>query len=207
MRNLNPNTIDERGNRYSRLLVIKASKRDAGGQIAWLCLCDCGRKTIVLGQNLRKGRTRSCGCLSAETTKERSMTHGFKSNGKSHYLYNTWSGIIQRCYNEKNSSFRNYGARGIVMLEKWRNNFEDFANWVQKNLGARPKNHTLDRIDNERGYFPGNLRWANRSIQNSNRRPRRSITEKENRLLELLQKYNVCNDKMFLKLIKGNTDV
>jgi hypothetical protein len=86
-----------------------------------------------------------------------------------HPLFPTWSGMMARCYNEKHPGFRNYGGRGITVCDAWHDP-RVFAAWVEQNLGSRPDGSTMDRIDNDRGYEPGNMRWATRSMQGRNRR-------------------------------------
>lgn len=108
-----------------------------------------------------KGKARqSCGCLRSSTT------HGLSKT----YLYNLWMGINQRCYNKNAKSYPRYGGRGIKVLEEWRNNPESFFAWILDNLGERLSGYSLDRIDNDGDYAPGNLRWANDSTQMTNRR-------------------------------------
>lgn len=184
---------NEIGNRYGRLVVLSLLSKRRNGHAAWLCQCDCGKTCEVFGQNLRRDFTKSCGCLSIEKIKDRSTTHGFKKDRKTPPLYNVWAGIKQRCYNSNNESFHNYGGRGILIAKEWENDFASFARWIESNLGSRPPRTTLDRIDNDEGYVPGNLRWANSSEQNSNRRPMRSLTKMEEECLVLLKKYDFCN--------------
>ena len=93
-----------------------------------------------------------------------------KGSTKKHYLYKTWDMIRQRCYNPNYPHYKNYGARGIVMFDGWKDSFVAFSKYVDENLGHRPDGYTLDRIDNDRGYEPGNLRWASHSEQMHNRR-------------------------------------
>lgn len=89
---------------------------------------------------------------------------------KKHYLYKTWDMVRQRCYNPNYSSYKNYGARGITMYDGWKDSFVSFSSYIDKELGRRPDGYTLDRIDNDKGYEPGNLRWASHSEQMHNRR-------------------------------------
>ena len=89
-----------------------------------------------------------------------------------HPLYKTWGMIHQRCYNPKHTSYSNYGGRGIKMCDEWKNSFVTFSNYVEKELGPRPDGYTLDRIDVDGDYAPGNIRWASHSVQMHNRRPR-----------------------------------
>lgn len=88
-----------------------------------------------------------------------------------HPLYKTWGMIHQRCYNPKHTSYDNYGGRGIKMCDEWKDSFVAFSNYVEKELGPRPDGYTLDRIDVDGNYAPGNIRWADHSTQMHNRRP------------------------------------
>jgi len=140
----------------------------------WLCRCDCGTEKRVLKYSLTRGDTRSCGCLREELRKVRPTTHG-KSRTP---LYNLWTGIIQRCTNPNVAAYPDYGGRGIKVCDRWRTSFESF----QTDLPDRPEDPpgwssvrpywTLDRIDNDGPYVPGNVRWASPSDQTRNRRPK-----------------------------------
>ncbi|WP_199570603.1 hypothetical protein [Streptomyces murinus] len=124
------------------------------------CRCDCGNDHSLLFKEW--GRTQSCGCLRNERSAERLTRHGHKSSP----LYASWAQMIQRCTNPDHKQWANYGGRGITVCERWL----DFPNFLA-DMGERPAGLTLDRIDNNRSYEPGNCRWADVSTQNSNRRP------------------------------------
>lgn len=88
-----------------------------------------------------------------------------------HKLYRCWANIKQRCYNPNSPWFHRYGGRGIFMEEEWRNNSRKFISYVERTLGERPPKHSLDRVDNNKGYVRGNLRWSTQPVQLSNREP------------------------------------
>ena len=88
-----------------------------------------------------------------------------------HPLYKTWGMIHQRCYNPNHTSYDNYGGRGIKMCDEWKDSFVTFSNYIEKELGPRPDGYTLDRINPDGDYAPGNIRWADHSTQMHNRRP------------------------------------
>jgi len=131
----------------------------------WLCKCECGNEKIVRGNKLRNGNTQSCGCKRREVIKERNLTHNLTNDP----LYSTWLGIKTRCFNTNHNKYFRYGGRNITMYSEWVNDFVSFRTYIKETLGDRPPGLTLDRIDNDSHYQPGNLRWADYVTQNNNR--------------------------------------
>lgn len=164
-----PTKIDEVGNRYGRLVVVEQAANSKHGHRCWNCQCDCGNKIVTLGISLRAGKTRSCGCWAREL----SYKHGLCD----HPLYNTWVDIRRRCLNSKHKHYKSYGGRGIKLYEQWVGDVESFIMWIEENLGPRPLDHSLDRIDNDGNYEPGNLRWATQKTQVANQRYRLYFSE------------------------------
>ena len=162
------------GQRFGRLTVIGRAENTRRGTTRWRCLCDCGTERIVQFGNLRTGHTRSCGCQSSRgTIGEHSAKHGHCSGGKRSPEYRGLEFMLQRCLNPRDKSFPNYGGRGIKVCDRWRygedgkTGFECFLT----DMGPRPSpDLSIDRIEVNDDYRPGNCRWATASLQAQNRR-------------------------------------
>lgn len=148
--------------KFARLTVIKYWGRTDKGRFMWECQCDCGTIKIIEGRDLLTGHTQSCGCFMREVNSKLRETHNMKHASE----YTIWRGIKDRCFRIKNKHYKDYGGRGISMYEGWRHDFLAFYNYV----GPRPKGKSIDRIDNNMGYFPGNVRWATAKQQMNNTR-------------------------------------
>lgn len=156
------------GHRFGKLLVQQMVGKSANGLVRWACVCDCGGTKVVNGASLRRGTTRSCGCLVVDVQRSRLTRHGHKSGGGYSPEYTAWSNIVARCTNPGAQAWANYGGRGITVCERWRADFTAFL----ADVGPRPSRaHSIDRINNDGHYEPGNVRWATRDVQARNRRP------------------------------------
>lgn len=153
------------GRKFNRLTVIDYSHSDNGA--VWLCKCDCGGVITAKGRDLKSGKTKSCGCFHRDCASKLGKskeTHG-KSNTRLYYI---WCAMKERCLNEKSSAYKWYGGREITVCEEWKSSFEDFYDWAMSH--GYEEHLTLDRIDNDKGYFPDNCHWVTMKAQNSNRR-------------------------------------
>lgn len=159
------------GLKFGRLTVVAAAPSNKHGQAMWECRCDCDGKIVIrLGANLRNGGTKSCGCINDEVRKsgDNSRKHGMRGEPE----YQIWADIVQRCCNPSCPAYEGYGGRGIFIYPRWR---ESFAAFIE-DVGRRPSpDLTLDRIKNDLGYFPGNVRWTTRKEQANNRRRALSV--------------------------------
>jgi len=178
------------GTRFHSLTVMKVSE-PIGTTHKWVCKCDCGGTKLISGWELRSGRIKSCGCLSAKH-RERfksskglahfNVTHGATAFGTKLELrltHNSWRGISNRCDNPLDTSYKNYGAKGVTYDPRW----VDFREFL-KDMGVRPsKQHWLDRIDPFGNYTPQNCRWLEgREANATNRRSTRWVVFREERL-------------------------
>lgn len=172
MPTLNTKLVDLTGQRFTRLCVLKRGTPKQDGKYfrpTWDCICDCGSTKTILEKCLKSGHTKSCGCLQRDTASEYSRTHGLSHLPE----YDTWCHIIARCEKPDGKSWNNYGGRGITMCPQWRESFECFL----QDMGRKPTpQHTIERVNNDKGYSPDNCIWATMAVQNTNKRNIRYFT-------------------------------
>jgi hypothetical protein len=153
------------GKVFGKLTVLLEVGRSNDKQRTYLCQCECGTQTTVISGNLKKGNSRSCGCARRKTCADRMRWINLKHGQTETKLWRTWKGVLDRTTRVTNSNFKRYGGRNITVCDEWKN-FEVFA----KDVGQPTSDsHSLDRIDNSLGYFPGNVRWATSKEQAHNR--------------------------------------
>jgi len=140
--------------KYRHLIIKDIIGRNEYGQLIVLVSCECGKEKKMLYNNIKCNVVKSCGCI-------RNSTHKLSKIIE----YKTWANILQKCYNKKHNSFKYYGGKGIKVCDDWKNSFEKFY----KDMGDRPKDCSLDRINTNGDYCPYNCRWADAFIQNVNK--------------------------------------
>lgn len=166
------NAVDLSGQRFGRLVALEKADRAKSGATMWLCKCDCGNIVSVQYSNLKRGATQSCGCLNQENRESRNYKHGGSYRGKTDRLYRVWRGMIGRCEDPKNNSYKHYGAKGVSVCGDWKD-YKLFREWAVKtgyDPNAKRGECTLDRINPYGNYEPNNCRWVSMKIQSNNRR-------------------------------------
>lgn len=157
---------DLTGQRFGRILVVDKADNPKKDGALWNCICDCGQRFIGRGNSMKGGRKNSCGCRQMEVWTNKKRVHGATAGGRPSPEYRSYAHMLERCNNSKHHQYKDYGGRGIMVCDRWRSNFAAFL----ADMGQRPLGTTLDRIENSRGYEPGNCRWATRKEQNQNSR-------------------------------------
>ncbi len=159
----NPRLIDMTGQRFGRWTVLEKAGNTPRGGAMWQAVCDCGAARAVLGQDLRKGKSVSCGCHKAEVTGRRRRTHGQSGTR----LHRIWKNMRKRCLNPKTPGYENYGGRGISICPEW-SAFSAFSEWAAGS-GYRD-DLSIERMNVNGNYEPDNCMWAGAAVQSANRR-------------------------------------
>lgn len=173
------------GRKFGRLTVQEFVGITPYKHRIWKCVCECGNISFPTTGNLTCGRTNSCGCLAIEI-----VSKPYSTNTPT---YNSWKNMRQRVNNIKTKRYKDWGGRGITICKEWED-YEQFLN----DMGERPKNTSLDRIDNNKGYSKENCRWATPRQQGINRRTTKinkklaqKIKKEPGKLKDLADKYGV----------------
>jgi hypothetical protein len=154
------NYIDLTGQKFNYLTVIGRDGVTTKGQVIWKCRCDCGNITRSVGNHLKNGRKKSCGC---KTNRHYNRTHGMSKTR----IYHEWLSMRKRCNNENDKDYYRYGGRGIKVCDDWNESFERFYEWAMNN--GYQDNLTIERLDNDKGYNSENCKWIPMSEQSNNR--------------------------------------
>lgn len=158
------NIKDISGQTFNRWTVIGYDYGSSKKEARWVCKCACGDYKSVSGSSLRKKTSKSCGCLKGEIASKigkQTKTHGLSG----HRVYNLYQSMVNRCHSPNHISYKNYGAKGVRVCDRWLNSFESFI----EDMGVPNPNDSIDRINNNLGYHPDNCRWVGKEKQNRNK--------------------------------------
>ena len=184
--------IDLTNEKFGKLTALSWVKKVNATGAYWLCKCDCGDTKVICGNSLRKGLTKSCGCIMRQTRK----THGMSKTR----VYNIWEGVKARCLNPNKKEWKNYGGRGIKLHKPWYN-FTEFY----KDMGDPPDNHVIDRADNDGDYTPENCKWVTYKESNNNTRHNINLTIKNTTktITQWCEYYGVNPSTAFVRIFRG----
>lgn len=169
--------LDLIGSKFGWLTVTHFSHRiykvpaSRGTRLFWICRCECGNTVTVSATHLRSGHTNSCGCFQKQRATEAKTVHGDCGRQGKHPIYETWRGMMDRCYRSSCESYKYYGAKGVRVCRRWRS----YINFKADMLGTWQAGLTLNRRDNDGSYTPANCHWATQIEQSFNRSNNRWI--------------------------------
>lgn len=193
--------IDLTGNKFNSLLVLGKGSRSNDNRIRWRCRCDCGNETLVPTSHLKNGNTKSCGCLRKRIASNMFLKHGHSNDS----TYKSWQAMKNRCTNSFTPDYKYYGGRGIKLDNSWYN----FQNFI-KDMGEKPTpQHTIERIDNNKGYNKQNCKWATRLEQAQNTSfNRKFIFNGENLTMsEIARRTNIPYDTLRFRINRQNMSI
>ena len=181
--------------------IAEHFKRSKDKHKLWLCECDCGDADLYIASRVRHGRVTRCQACALRAVAEKNKKHGMRGSSE----YRIWGGIKTRCTNKNAPDYDRYGGRGITMYDEWLGSFDAFFSY----LGPRPsKQHSVDRIDNDKGYEPGNVRWATKMEQGRNKKNSTYVTD-GNRVLhinEVASELGITKGAAHMRLKRGKLD-
>lgn len=193
--------IDLTGNKYNSLLVLGIGSRSNDNRIRWRCQCDCGNETLVLTSHLKNGNTKSCGCLQKKIVSDMFLKHGHSNDS----TYKSWQAMKNRCTNSTTPDYKYYGGRGIILDNSWYN-FQNFL----KDMGEKPSlQHTIERIDNNKGYNKQNCKWATRleQAQNTSFNRRFIFNGEDLTMSEIARRTNIPYDTLRHRINSQNMSI
>lgn len=193
--------IDLTGQKFDRLKVISYAGTDKRGKALWKCECECENIVIVAASNLKRGITKSCGCLRSELSSKRILDKNLKHGDSRKRLYRIWRGMIDRTQNVNNCNYHKYGEKGVEICIEW-NEYKNFKEWALKN--GYKDNLTIDRKDNRKGYTTDNCRWVTSKEQNRNTTRNRIIEYrgKKKTIVEWAEIYSINYQTLSSRLNK-----
>lgn len=193
---------DLSGRRFGSLTALSYAYRSDVGHIYWNCRCDCGNEVTVRANSLLRGDTTSCGCYVRSHNRELNTKHGMYGTP----LNSVWNSMKQRCNNPNHQAYKNYGARGIFICDEW-NDFENFRDWALSN--GYEEGLTIDRINNDDGYYPENCRWVDMITQANNRRTNTYITwnDETHTIAEWARLFGITYSALIQRIHRGNMKI
>jgi len=190
------------GKKFGRLTALKEVDRDRHDQRMWLCRCDCDVEKVVGQNQLRSGKTQSCGCLQKDTMRAIRTTHGDTVGAKPCAEYRAWRGMLSRCTLPNHPKYPSYGGRGIRVDDRWARSYESFL----EDMGRRPSpQHSVDRKDVNGHYEPGNCQWATAKTQGRNRRITVKVTwaGEEMAMTDLAERQGVSYLSLYGRVVRN----
>ena len=194
------------GQKFGKLTITRFDHKDKHYHKYYECKCDCGKNTVVNYDNLKRGLTKSCGCLISQTTSKLNKTRVIKDKHKysDYSLYRTWIGMRKRCYSTTEPAYKDYGGRGITVCDEWNIDYNSFLKWAKNN--GYQKGLTIDRINNDKGYYPENCRFVDNYVQANNKRNNivLSLNGISDTLPNWARKLNVSTKLLYARYYKNN---
>lgn len=192
--------IDLTGRRFGRLVVTGENHRTDKYAYYWDCICDCGTSKVISGDDLRRGKVKSCGCLKHDNPPPIHIKHG---NSRSK-LYNIWVAMKQRCTNPNDRNYERYGGRGISVCKEWLDDFQAFYDWAMDNGYVEGK-LDIDRKDNDKGYSPDNCRFISHkeNLCNTHRKLHDVINGEDITLVAAAERYGFTYKCLYNRYKRG----